>query len=322
MADQSAAGKALDRLRSAARNLAGDEEGLKRLGNEIALLATGMESLGRKPPSMKTSDFPNKGDEVDIPDESEAAGSIFERIIDENDLLPVWFLEQGALVQRSVARVVLTQPVSGLPPGEGWGTGFMVSPNIFMTNNHVIENEAFTRKIRIQFNFQLGPDGVDRVSESYNAAPDVFFHTSRPLDYTLVWLKPGPTAVSQDPPGAKWGTIPLNPNPIYREKQHFNVIQHPAGRRKEVALQNNLIQKLFRNVVHYTADTEPGSSGSPVLDNLWQMVALHHAGGERDPQTGKWLSNEGIRADAIVADLLKAFGSQEARKPVLAELGI
>ena len=102
--------------------------------------------------------------------------------------------------------------------------------------------------------------------------------------------------------------------------QHLNIVQHPRGRRKEVALQDNRITKIFTNVVHYTTDTEPGSSGSPVFSNAWDLIALHHAAGEK--QNGQWISNEGIRVDKIVADLRSHFGGSPSGNAVLTELGI
>ena len=87
---------------------------------------------------------------------------------------------------------------------------------------------------------------------------------------------------------------------------------------KEVAFQDNVITNLFENAVRYTADTEPGSSGSPVLNNFWQLIALHHAGGEQDA-SGKWLNNQGIRIDRIHNDLRTHFAGQQ---DVLDELGI
>jgi endonuclease G len=64
-------------------------------------------------------------------------------------------------------------------------------------------------------------------------------------------------------------------------------------------------------VLHYVADTEPGSSGSPVFNNEWRMIALHHWGGPWRQQTdpkGRPLPsevNEGIRVSAIVSELLQ-----------------
>jgi endonuclease G len=280
---------------------------------------------------MKTKDFDNTGPKEALGAFGEGdTASVLERIIDESDLLPVYFLEQGARVQRSVARVVLTKPhrigSHTFPPGTGWATGFLVAPSLFLTNNHVIPHKDFASKIRMQFNYQLGPDGTEQATESYFPAPSEVYRTNPSLDYTLIRLRPN--QVVDDPffgnrmiqPGERWGFIPLNESPTYLEKQHFNVIQHPSGRRKEVALQNNEIEALFQNVVRYTTDTEPGSSGSPVFNNLWELVALHHAGGEQD-ETGKWVNNQGIRLDKIVEDLRVSFGNGEGEQ-VLEELRI
>lgn len=298
------------------------------LGSEITLDELGPEAESLLP-SLKTSEFEHPtGDEVPLPDALDDPTSIFERIIDESDFLPVWFLERGAIVQRAIARVVLTQPhtVSGFTfqPGTGWATGFMVSPSLFLTNNHVIPDAPFAGKVRVEFNYQLGPDGVDMETESYVPAAEEVFRTNPALDYTLVRLRPnqelGTDVASRVHAGDRWGYIPLNQAPVFRTKQHFNIVQHPRGRRKEVALQNNEIDRLFTNVVRYKADTEPGSSGSPVFDNLWQLVALHHAGGDRDA-SGQWLNNEGIRIDALITDL-RDFFSANGREDVLLELGI
>jgi endonuclease G, mitochondrial len=70
---------------------------------------------------------------------------------------------------------------------------------------------------------------------------------------------------------------------------------------------------------YYEADTEPGSSGSPVFNDRWEVVALHHSGvpatdsqgrfldvnggiwkdGD-DPQRLAWIANEGIRVSRLV----------------------
>ena len=115
-------------------------------GSEISLDDSGPGAETVLPPSLKTSEFEHPiGDEIPL---REASDSPFERMIAENDFLPVWFLERGVDVQRSVARVVLTKPhtVRGytFQPGRGWATGFMVSPNLFLTNNHVISDKPFS----------------------------------------------------------------------------------------------------------------------------------------------------------------------------------
>lgn len=329
MSNQMNPEKAIEMLGSVAKELTSQSERRSVLvGREIELVTGQLNELRNLPPSPKTSDFEYPiGDEVELSKARDSSSAIFERIIDENDLLPVWFLERGVQIQRSVARVVLTQPhtVDGhtFPAGTGWATGFMVSPSLFLTNNHVIPDEDFAKKIRIQFNFQLGEAGIEQPTESFLPAQNNTFRTNKALDYTLIRLRPNQVAGDSGTSilaGNRWGFIPLNEDPIFREEQHFNIIQHPAGRRKEISLQDNDIDSLFLNAVRYKSDTEPGSSGSPVFDNLWQLVALHHAGGEKD-ETGKWLNNEGIRIDRIAEDLRQHFGDN-GDEAVLEELGI
>lgn len=271
-------------------------------------------------PHVSTVEFPFEvGQQIELPDDSEPTlGDPMERIIDEANFLPVSFLERGVEVQRAVARVVLTQPhvvpQGVFPAGTGWATGFMISPSLFLTNNHVIPNAAFAGKIRMQFNFQLSIDGLDLMTDSYFPDAADLFHTNAALDYSVIRMRPNNGVL----PGDIWGFIPLTPVQFFRQRQHFNIIQHPQGRRKEIAIQDNMIEQLFTDVVRYRADTEPASSGSPVLDNLWMLVALHHAGGAQDSD-GKWLNNQGIRSDRIVADLRDHFSQQP---DVLTELGI
>jgi len=295
------------------------------VGNQIEMIASALRSYGIRPPEMRTSDFGNEGAEVPLKSPTDE-GPNLERIIDESNFLPANFLQQGATVQRAVARVVLTQAHGQFPPGTGWATGFLISPSLFLTNNHVIPDKGFAQKIRMQFNYQLNDQGVESPTDSYIPAPEDVFHTNPALDYTIIRLQTKPVTgdatfgTGMIEPGQRWGFIALNPIPVFRENQHVNIVQHPRGRLKEIALQDNEVHALFTNAVRYKTDTEPGSSGSPVLDNLWQLVALHHAGGER--VDGTWINNQGIRIDRIIADLQSTFGSPESGGQVLEQLGL
>jgi V8-like Glu-specific endopeptidase len=51
--------------------------------------------------------------------------------------------------------------------------------------------------------------------------------------------------------------------------------------------------------VHYRAPTEGGSSGSPVFNDQWEVIALHHKGGKvgmprLNGLNGTYAANEGI----------------------------
>ena len=120
-------------------------------------------------------------------------------------------------------------------------------------------------------------------------------------------------------PGPRWGHLQLpRGRVLLRNGMHLNIVQHPRGRRKEVAVQQNRLDQQFSTRVRYTTDTEPGSSGSPVFNNRWDIIALHHAGGQRNPD-GTWRNNQGIPINRIVSDLRTQLAGQAA---VRTQLGI
>ncbi len=318
-------------------------------------------------PILKTKDIEDPGPEVKIGSDKrvdlESLGNL-ERIINRKNFLPASFLEEGAIIQRAVARVVFKEPYGNFDTGDGWATGFMVSPSLFMTNNHVISSKNFAKKFKAQFNYQNDLSGNSTTTDEYIFDPEDVFFTDSSLDVTLIRVQkkhqfslarnrfsieneytPNPLDPIHKIPqidihnlitddlikrwmfspiyaGNKWGYIKLNKNPSYAKDQFLNIIQHPNARRKEVALQENLITKIFSNKIQYTTDTEPGSSGSPVFNNHWDLVGLHHSAGERNQRTNKWVSNQGIRIDKIIAALKNNFNGTVSGNNILTELGL
>ena len=94
---------------------------------------------------------------------------------------------------------------------------------------------------------------------------------------------------------------------------NLNIIQHPLGWPKTIAIRNNLLTFRTERTLLYETDTEVGSSGSPVFNDDWQLVALHHWGHpflERKDDLGQTLPdnvNEGVRISAITRYLRSAF---------------
>ena len=86
----------------------------------------------------------------------------------------------------------------------------------------------------------------------------------------------------------------------------LNVIQHPGGQTKKFAIRNSLSSGATDKDLRYFSDTEGGSSGSPVLDDAWRVVALHR-GSAVAPQIFQGRAaaqiNVGTRISAILADL-------------------
>ncbi|MER3477440.1 MAG: hypothetical protein C4287_14275, partial [Leptolyngbya sp. ERB_1_2] len=61
-------------------------------------------------------------------------------------------------------------------------------------------------------------------------------------------------------------------------EEFVTVIQHPGGQPKQIAIRENKVLKigddqdaLQDNFLWYASDTAPGSSGSPVLNDNWQV---------------------------------------------------
>lgn len=252
-----------------------------------------------------------------------------EAVIGESNFLPAHFLEAGARTQRAVARIALLRPHRQLPVGSGWGSGFLVSPSLLMTNNHVIADRAFASNVHAQFNFQNDENNLPTSTDAYAFEPSNFFYTNPELDFTLIRLRTKCTIqrlklntesiqlpfINRDfdfgnvqdflPPitcrraGDTWGHLQLHTSAVYSEGQRVNIIQHPQGRRKEITLQDNTVSEVLSTRLRYISDTDFGSSGSPVFNNSWQLICLHHA----RTNAGGEARNQGIRIDSIIQDL-------------------
>lgn len=210
-----------------------------------------------------------------------------EKIIGENTLRHVSFLECGVVAARSVAFINV---------GEWSGTGFMVSPTLIITNNHVLPSRELAKSAVYQFNYQLTANGGDAITHAYTAKADGMFVTSERLDFTVVELDKSA--------GSDWGFLRCAKRAA-AVGQRVNIIQHPAGMHKQISIQNNFVQYVDDTYVQYVTATLGGSSGSPVLNDDWQVVGVHHAGGIlTEPRTGKSVfRNEGIAISTILSAL-------------------
>ena len=229
--------------------------------------------MGKEVAEPKT-EFERKLLEKDISDH-------FEKVHKEANFLPSSFLENGVRRAQSVCRMVTDT---------SYGSGFLIaSRNFIMTNNHVLPDMQTARVSIAEFDYD-----EDDILYPVTLDPDRFFMTDQDLDFTIVACDPTPLPESIE-------AIPLlrDPDTITRNER-ANIIQHPRGRKKEISLHDNKINYVYDVTIRYSADTEGGSSGSPVFNNQWNLVALHQAGwGNADGSA----SNEGIRIKAIVDHL-------------------
>mgnify|MGYP001142215814 CR=1 FL=1 len=213
------------------------------------------------------------------------------KIIGKNNLLSVSWLNRGIEISRCVARIITPK---------GYGTGFLISPDFLITNNHVIGSVEEVSECIAEFNFQDDWNGLSERSQRFKLDASQF-QTNPDLDYTLVRV--------QDNPGDLFGYIDIFSSRIPEIGENLTIIQHPLGGKKQICLTDNHVASVFKHLVQYTTDTEPGSSGSPVFDQQWRLVSLHHKGGLLPGQDGSsHFVNEGILFNKIVNDARQFLG--------------
>ncbi|MER9545397.1 DNA/RNA non-specific endonuclease [Mesorhizobium sp. M0437] len=228
------------------------------------------------------------------------------------DFIGVAFLERGRRAADAVGRVAFLN-------GNPQGSGFLVGPRLFLTNNHVISSPADSRRFQVQFDYEQDGANAVRTPTTFLFDPESCFVSDsiEGLDYTLIGVgerRSGPKELGE------FGFISLSDA---RDKHMLgeiaNIVQHPDGRFKELVLRENRLVARDETVqvLHYVADTEQGSSGSPVFNNEWEPIALHHWAGPFHEVTGiggyalAREINEGIRISAIVDHL----GARKSKLP-------
>jgi hypothetical protein len=216
------------------------------------------------------------------------------------------------LAQRERAVAIVTAEGIDYRGNEGrWsGTGFLVGPNLFLTNHHVLNSVSVARSAKVEFNYEISAENLllgnaarPRSTQTFTLDPSRLFVTSPAndgLDYTFVWI--------ENAAHAAFGSIPMERSSFtVDEGSQAFVIHHPDGRPKEVSLDDTDIIGIKTRIIHYSSDTMRGSSGAPVFDHRGRLIALHHA--SRDERVrlpdGSWTEvvNEGIKIAAIALDL-------------------
>ncbi|KIZ15089.1 trypsin-like peptidase domain-containing protein [Streptomyces natalensis] len=221
------------------------------------------------------------GGEPDILAEHPAP-EIKEEIVHRDDTVPIGFLRGGDLAGTAVARIKVPPYEGGAPlQPNGYphsGTGWLLAPDLLITNHHVVNARTATGGQRptaapddlhlqaqhAHARFDYDTDDV----ETEEAAVSDLVAADPGLDYAVLRLATAPARP----------VLKLAPASLAVADGDYvavNIIQHPGGLPKRVALRNNLVYEADDQDVRYFTDTRGGSSGSPVLTDDWKVVALH-----------------------------------------------
>lgn len=222
---------------------------------------------------------------------------------------------------QAVARLVL----SGSAHCTGWLVG---NEGHLMTNEHCITSQSQMDNIDFEFMAE-GPDCATDCSSSLACAGTIeasggtFVTDNADLDYALV-IPDTSTGTGTDLP-TTYGYMKLRQEGATLDERIY-IVQHPAGWGKRFAMVStypddvsaggwNYASSLSEtacsgtgyNDVGYWADTQGGSSGSPVLGYAdHKVVALHHCRGSAFCSSGSSSSddrNRGVPIQLVITDL-------------------
>jgi trypsin-like peptidase len=163
-----------------------------------------------------------------------------------------------------------------------------------ITNNHCLGSQSDVSNTEVWFNYQCTTCGGNIVAPVTKVPGDQLLSTDQTLDYTLF-------TVGDFDSIKNFGYLGLDLKTPRKGEQVY-IPQHPEGDPTKLSIASDqdpnstcqIDQAEIDGYAHdsdtaYRCDTEPGSSGSPVIDRKTnKVIALHHLGG--CPNTGVRMS--------------------------------
>jgi V8-like Glu-specific endopeptidase len=114
----------------------------------------------------------------------------------------------------------------------------------------------------------------------------------------MFWEKNGPLGNAKT--RRKTKTRPKN-RPLDLTGLKFRRCQH-------FALKDNEVKAVTDQYIQYLTDTDYGTSGSPVFNDYFHVVALHNQRVQDPSSPGRWYRNQGYRIGVILAEIGGAIG--------------
>lgn len=215
-------------------------------------------------------------------------------LADKTTLLDVDFLEAGVRVARAVCKLDVETP-----DGEvSYATGFLIEDRKLLSNHHALFARAdagwvAARSVSATFLYQRGTDKSVSVQGDVNT-----IYGNKDFDWAVIDLCEAPPADCQ--------ALRLGSERAAKVGDPVFIVQHPGGGPKKVGLYRNEVRYLNESVLQYLTDTEAGSSGSPVLNDRWEVIALHHRWIKVDGPGGE-RRNQGVHIQRVL-DGLRLMG--------------
>lgn len=253
--------------------------------------------------SEPITEAPDATGTVAWPTDSQDSDEEFERQLEaEPTLLDITFLQRGLELAPAVVRLLVTHESERY-----YGTAFRIEADLLLTNYHVLYPAAGSPATEVEawFGYERSFGGADLLPTvvrtdpaSITGAPEHDWAVIRTIDQ-LAAAAPKINLFEADE-----NSVKLNDR-VY-------IIQHPFGGVKKIGMIHNVVRYLNDDVIGYRTDTGGGSSGSPVFDEQWRLVGLHHKWETRTVAGRREVLNQGRRIERVRSALLDAGLVQKA----------
>jgi len=205
--------------------------------------------------------------------------------------LEMSFLHEGLKAARSVVRV----NVWNHERKAAQGTGFLIANDRILTNHHVLfDGDNAVSKVLIWFNYEQDAQRRQRPVDQYDGIVATIVGDAK-HDWAAIQLA--------TPLREEYEPLNLRPSKPVLEDDFVYIVQHPGGGPKKLAILHNQVVWVTEDVVQYLTDTLPGSSGAPVFNEEWQVIALHREGLEGRADEKNPVKNQGTHIDRVVEGL-------------------
>jgi hypothetical protein len=154
------------------------------------------------------------------------------------------------------------------PPGTARGTGVLLDGQLLLTCKHVIERifDNGQERIWVRFGYKEGKYGIEAGEIFELDVQDMVNHDARAdstLDYVLAKISGKPT----------YRAASLSNN-FLSAAQHVRLVHHPRGEPVQISDVGRVVQ-VDQEYVKHDIQADYGSSGAPIFDMNWRVVAIH-----------------------------------------------
>ena len=243
---------------------------IRLAGTAVALVALASSAaLGQQPVVFKASEYGRANLRI-----NESTGNVSGFFaVQKGAFEPLNMFPANDPIRLAAKPIGRVDVLVKLPSGEEGVetcTGALLAGDFVITNHHCLPQSGGKRPVKASIVMDyLQADGAGSERFELTLKPDDF---NEARDYVVVKVSGNPTA--------KYGFVRLT-STAADPGQPMMIFHHPMGRPKVMTRVRcfAMPSQPDKQVLHHQCDTMPGSSGSLILSNRGETLALHFSGG-------------------------------------------